>query len=543
MKNLLKVALIVVLATSMAFAILPRVSVFAPPDTNMNVGGIGALIAGVDVDGDGAKEIYLVNDNWNDSDAGELIPRIYKLERPVGSEDYEVVWQANAQDFMPGIQQNTWPTLALTDLDDDGKMELTWGIVNFNTTPSPYRIWVYEHAGGDNFGVLNPVTEKWEPNSVWTITDDDGVNIRPVSWEVADIDNDGVDEIIFGSRKSGLTFGICSVDDIPDDGDGTETWTLEFSQFDVTDYGGDNKWDVAVIDQSAYLFDEVKISKVKWNGTEYEYSEMMPLPGGISFDCAQACDVDGDGQKEILVGEYYYGDATRTIWLLQEDGDTLKHTALFDLTGPDYLNGGRILGGDHGDLDGDGNVDFVFGSRYSGLPNAMMFRVEYKGSGDIADPASWELTFADSAVSDIGGLMWNVIDIANVDEDPEDELVYTSSISSGSFTHPIVICDFNEYTVSVDQIFPAASFELGKAYPNPFNPSTMIPFTLDKPGNVTLTVFDVKGRNVETLISNEAMEAGQHNMLFNATDLASGVYVYQLRVDNSVRAAKMVLNK
>ncbi|MFA6618918.1 MAG: T9SS type A sorting domain-containing protein, partial [Candidatus Neomarinimicrobiota bacterium] len=208
-----------------------------------------------------------------------------------------------------------------------------------------------------------------------------------------------------------------------------------------------------------------------------------------------------------------------------------------------YLNGGRILGGDHGDLDGDGNVDFVFGSRYSGLPNAMMFRVEYKGSGDIADPASWELTFADSAVSDIGGLMWNVIDIANVDEDPEDELVYTSSISSGSFTHPIVICDFNEYTVSVDQIFPAASFELGKAYPNPFNPSTMIPFTLDKPGNVTLTVFDVKGRNVETLISNEAMEAGQHNMLFNATDLASGVYVYQLRVDNSVRAAKMVLNK
>lgn len=542
MKNLLKAALILVLASSMAFAILPRVSVFAPPDTNMNVGGVGAIIAGVDVDGDGAKEIYLVNDNWNDSDAGELIPKIYKLERPVGSSDYEVVWMANAQDFDPTITQNTWPTLSLTDLDDDGKMELTWGIVNAGTG-NPYRIWVYEHVGGDNFGIQNPTTEKWEPQSVYTIADADGMNIRPVSWEIADLDADGVDEIIFASRKSGMTFGVCSVSDVPDDGAGTETWTLEYSQADVVDYGADNKWDVAVIGSSAYLFDEVKISKVKWDGSAYQYSEMMPLPGGISFDAAQVCDVDGDGTKEILSGEYYYGDATRTIWLLQEEGDTLKHTALFDLSGAEYLNGGRILGGDHGDLDADGNADFVFGSRYSGLPNAMMIRVEYTGSGAITDPANWELTFADSAVSQVGGLMWNVIDIANVDVDVEDELVYTSSVSDGSITHPIVICDGNEYTTSVNDIFTPASFELGKAYPNPFNPSTMIPFTLENTGNVTLTVFDVSGARVATLVQNEVMEAGQHNMLFNASDLASGVYVYQLQVDNTIRAAKMVLNK
>jgi hypothetical protein len=541
MKNLLKVALVLVLASTMAFAVLPRVSVFAPPDTLVNVGGMGAIVAGVDVDGDGAKEIYLVNDNWGDL-ASELVPRIYKLERPIGETDYQVVWEANAQDFDPTIIQNTWPTLSLTDLDADGKMELTWGIVNVEGAGlNPYRIWVYEHAGGDNFGIQNPTTLKWEPQSVWTITDDDGANIRPMSWEVVDFDDDGVDEIVFASRKPSMTFGICSVSDIPDDGAGTETWTMEYSQADVVSYGGDNKWDVAVVGSNAYFFDEVKISKVSWTGSAYTYSEMDPLPGGISFDAAQVCDIDGDGTEEIVNGDCTYGDATRNIWLLQEDGDTLLKTALFDIAGEAYLNGGTIYGGDHGDIDGDGNVDFIFGSNSSGPPDAMIFRVEYDGDGAITDPVNYELTFADTAAFAAGG-RYNVIDVCNLDVDAEDEIIYTSSIADDSY-YPLVILDGNGYTTGIRDVFTPISFELGKAYPNPFNPSTIIPFTLENAGNITLTVFNVKGARVATLVQNEVMESGYHNVMFDASDLASGVYVYQLQVDNTVRAAKMVLNK
>ncbi|MDW7679081.1 MAG: hypothetical protein SCK70_00835, partial [bacterium] len=50
------------------------------PETDLNVGGAGQMISGVDLDGDGLLEIYLVNDNWNDT-PNELIPRIYKLEQ------------------------------------------------------------------------------------------------------------------------------------------------------------------------------------------------------------------------------------------------------------------------------------------------------------------------------------------------------------------------------------------------------------------------------------------------------------------------------
>ena len=49
------------------------------PESELNDGGTGAIVSGVDLDGDGKTEIYLVNSNWNDA-PGEKIPRIYKLE-------------------------------------------------------------------------------------------------------------------------------------------------------------------------------------------------------------------------------------------------------------------------------------------------------------------------------------------------------------------------------------------------------------------------------------------------------------------------------
>ena len=544
MKNMLRVLLVLIVSTTLALALIPRATTIPIPDPDQNVGGIGNMIAGEDVDGDGALEIYLVNDNWTDSDAGELIPRIYKLEE--GTSGYEVVWEANAQDFAPDIQQNTWPTLALDDLDGDGKMELIWGIVNYTLDPSPYRIWVYEHSGGDNFGLENPTTGNYEPHSVWTITDDADMNIRPISWEIVDIDDDGTKEIIFASRKSSMTFGIASVDNIPDDGDGSETWTLEYSMLDVASYGGDNKWDVAVIGNNAYLFDEVVISKVSWNGSAYEYSELSPLPGGITFDASQVADVDGDGVEEIITGEYTYGDGSDHIWVLQEAGDTLARYPLFDISTEEYLNGGYLAGGDQGDIDVDENPDFVFGSRYSGPPNAMMFRVEYIGGGaDLTDPANWELTLADTADTSFApgtSGIWNVIDITNMDDGPEQEVVYTSSVPLDGVSFPIIVLDVGDYT-GVGGVLEPRSFELGKAYPNPFNPATVIPFTLEGSGNVSLTVFNMRGENVATLVSGEHMEAGRHHVMFDGSGLASGVYIYQLRVDNTFRAGKMVLSK
>lgn len=552
MRRIASVTVLTLFVVSSLFAIdLTRVAEIPIPEGELNNGGVGAMIAGEDTDGDGRPEIFLVNDNWNDGPS-ELIPRIYKLEH--NGTDWEVVWSAEA----PVEAQNTWPPLVLADLDKDGKMELIWMPVNFTsaTSPNPYRVLIYEQQSADSdiFGV-DDGEGGYAPNAAWTITEEDNVNLRPFSAKVADIKGDGVDRIIFADRtgnNSGYHFGVITVSDVPDNGDGSETWEIEATAFDFEE-NCDNKWDVAVIGNSFYVFDEVVISKVTWNGTDWEYDELDPLPGGITFNAAQVADIDGDGTEEIIVGEYTYGDGTRHIWLLQEEGGDLKRTALFDINGEDMLNGGYLAGGAHGDIDGDGYLDFVFGSRYSGPPNAMIFLVSHKG-GAIDNPDNWELTFVDTGYAE-GGI-WNVVNVANIDNDSQLEVLYTSStplaggdIFTPDFSPPIVVMD-PKGGVSIDdyvhKMIPL-DYKLNQNYPNPFNPTTTISFTLPQSEQVTLFIYDMMGRQVKEL-TNSYLNAGDHSFVWDATDMtgrkvASGVYIYHLRAGNVNKIRRMTLLK
>jgi hypothetical protein len=65
-------------------------------------------------------------------------------------------------------------------------------------------------------------------------------------------------------------------------------------------------------------------------------------------------------------------------------------------------------------------------------------------------------------------------------------------------------------------------------YPNPFNPSTTIKFELPKSSMVRLSVYDLPGREVTVLV-NERVEAGVHEVNFDGSNLASGVYLYRLQ--------------
>ena len=86
-------------------------------------------------------------------------------------------------------------------------------------------------------------------------------------------------------------------------------------------------------------------------------------------------------------------------------------------------------------------------------------------------------------------------------------------------------------------------FKLEQNYPNPFNPQTAIGFSLLAVGNVSLKVFDILGREVATLINNEELHAGKHEIEFDASKLSSGIYFYQLRGGNFSETKKMLLLK
>ncbi len=86
-------------------------------------------------------------------------------------------------------------------------------------------------------------------------------------------------------------------------------------------------------------------------------------------------------------------------------------------------------------------------------------------------------------------------------------------------------------------------YRLSQNYPNPFNPSTNIEFRLGSASLVTLKVYDVLGREVATLIDGEQMNAGSHQSRFDASVLASGVYLYRIEAGSFIQTRKMMLIK
>lgn len=95
--------------------------------------------------------------------------------------------------------------------------------------------------------------------------------------------------------------------------------------------------------------------------------------------------------------------------------------------------------------------------------------------------------------------------------------------------------------VEIDVTGPK-DFALFQNYPNPFNPTTTIKFALPVESKVKINIYNSLGQLVETLADKE-MESGYHEINFDASRLASGVYLYQLQVGDFISAKKMLLIK
>jgi len=92
-----------------------------------------------------------------------------------------------------------------------------------------------------------------------------------------------------------------------------------------------------------------------------------------------------------------------------------------------------------------------------------------------------------------------------------------------------------------EQIIPK-EYSLYQNYPNPFNPTTTIKFDLPQDGLVSLEIYDILGRRITTLI-NENRSAGSFEQVFNASSLASGIYIYKIQAGDYINSKKMLLIK
>jgi hypothetical protein len=121
-------------------------------------------------------------------------------------------------------------------------------------------------------------------------------------------------------------------------------------------------------------------------------------------------------------------------------------------------------------------------------------------------------------------------------------------IDSTGFPGRVIPLDTTGYCDTTDAVgnrpgLRPETFKLYQNYPNPFNPTTNIQFDLARDARVTLKIFNVLGQQVATLYDNELLTAGAKISHFDATNLASGVYVYRINVGSVTSSRKMVVMK
>ena len=107
---------------------------------------------------------------------------------------------------------------------------------------------------------------------------------------------------------------------------------------------------------------------------------------------------------------------------------------------------------------------------------------------------------------------------------------------------------FTGYFVAVDnEVNIPGEFALHPNFPNPFNPTTMIAYDLPNASDVQLNIYDLMGRNINTVV-NQNQSAGRHFVTWNAIDflgnqVSAGVYIYRLQAGNMISTRKMILMK
>ncbi len=150
--------------------------------------------------------------------------------------------------------------------------------------------------------------------------------------------------------------------------------------------------------------------------------------------------------------------------------------------------------------------------------------------------------------SNISGATTAILTLSSVT--PADFGTYQCEIDSNGvtiFSREIIINDVitgippDKQPINEGRVIPK-SFSLGQNYPNPFNPSTTIVYQLPHRTHVRLTVYDLLGRNIMTLVNRE-QTAGEYSVKLNGVNIPSGVYVYRLEAGSFIQTRKMTLLK
>jgi hypothetical protein len=215
---------------------------------------------------------------------------------------------------------------------------------------------------------------------------------------------------------------------------------------------------------------------------------------------------------------------------VNHDGSLDFYTVRYGPRNRLYLNGGNNNHWLQISLQGTNSNRLGLGTRVKAVAGDLVQWRDLGGGrwGGCSNAPYVHLGLGEHAVVDSIYVMWTSGQVDVLTNVPADQrIIITEGLTSIG---------------NSSQSLPPMSFSLQKPYPNPFNLTATLGFTLPVTSKVTLSVFDITGRKVMTL-TNGFTQAGAHRVLFDGSGLASGVYFCSLQAGEFTAVQKMVLLK
>tara|TARA_B100001146_G_scaffold222490_1_gene234992 strand:+ start:569 stop:2257 length:1689 start_codon:yes stop_codon:yes gene_type:complete len=459
-------------------------------------------------------------------------------------------------------QYDNYSSVAVGDIDNDQNPEI---LALMDTRPGV--------SGQDGLQIF-----EWDPTSLsfpdtptatWSMLLDSVWEASQIL--VEDIDNDGNQEIIvsvmdgpWGSTGSSRIMIIeLENGDLSD-----PVWNIEYEDPVTTNWSGYNI-SVGDLDQDglkeiytvAYEYYHIIIYENLGTPDEYDYQTDFYVTNEVSERANQSiviADIDSNGTNEMFAVTSGTNSLTGTLLTPGYFYAVICSTGVDSLTFANFHYLAEYPGGlrqlSIGDADQDGKPNLYIAGHY----NEAVFDWEYNG-GNLDDVSSYSQTmiFMDDTTdnftpnNDQGKVRVAKLFSGDIDNDGNGDVIF-SSASFATDKPQLFMVEHEEEVIVVNidhndsDIIPN-KVSLEQNFPNPFNPATAFQYNLAESGIIELTITDIIGRKVTTLISGY-QRSGNHNVLWtgkdsNGNQVPSGIYFYNLKSGSNIITKKMTLSK